>query len=277
MQGAALMVLATFGFVGMDSILKVLARQHDAVFLAWGRNLFQVGYLVLLMPFLGARRMITTRHPVIQFWRGAMLVVTTVFIVLALGRMPLAQTYAITFIAPALATILAILALGERPSAWRGLWIALGFVGVLVALRPGAPDAGLHLLFPLIMAAANAVYHVLTRAISADEDPLAMLFLMALCALSLTSLALPFTWSPMTPDEWSMLALGGALGTLAHLLLITAFRLAPTSIVSPMIYSQIVAASIMGFFFFGEVPTVATIVGSAIVIFSGVALIRTRT
>lgn len=270
------MVLATFGFVGLDSILKILATRHDVLFLSWGRNLFQVGYLVLLMPFFGLRRMIATRHPFIQFWRGAMLVGTTVFIVLALGRMPLAQTYAITFSAPALAALLAMVFLRESPSAWRWIWIVTGFAGVMVALRPAAPEAGLYLLLPLAMAAANAVYHVLTRAIAAEEEPLAMLFLVAFFALVLTSLALPWTWSAMSLHEWGLLALGGAFGTLAHLLLILAFRLAPTAIVSPMIYSQIVAACLVGYLVFGEVPTSTTLLGAAIVVASGVALIRTR-
>ena len=270
------MVLGTFGFVGLDSILKILAARHDVLFLSWGRNLVQVGLLALLIPFFGLRRMVSTRHPVIQFWRGALLVGTTVFIVLALQRMPLAQTYAVTFCAPALAALLALIFLGERASPWRWACIGLGFVGVLVALQPGGPDAGLHLLFPLGMAAANAMFHVLTRAIAPDEEPIAMLFLVGVVALGLTSLALPWTWTTLTPGEWLLLVVGGVFGTLAHLLLILAFRLAPTAVVSPMIYTQIVSAAFVGWLVFGETPSPSTIAGAAIVIASGIALVRTR-
>jgi drug/metabolite transporter (DMT)-like permease len=274
--GAGLMVLATFGFVGLDSILKVLATRHEVLFLSCGRNLVQVGLLALLMPWLGARRMITTRHPLMQLARGALLVATTVFIVLALSAMPLAQTYAVTFSAPALAALLAMLWLGERPSLWRWLWIGAGFCGVMVALRPDAPGAGLALLYPLAMAAANAVYHVTTRAIAPDEDPLAMLFLVALAGFGLTALALPWTWSPLDGRDLMLLLVGGVFGTLAQLLLVLAFRLAPTAIVSPMIYSQIVAAMLVGYVAFGEVPAPSTLLGAAIVVLSGVALVRTR-
>lgn len=270
------MVVATFCFVSLDSILKSLAQRHDVLFLAWGRNLFQVVYLVALMPFLGARRMLATRHPLIEFCRGAMLVGTTVFIVLALKTMPLAQTYAITFSAPLIATILASIFLHERPSWRRWLWIVIGFVGVMVALQPGAPEAGGHLVFPLAMALANAGYHVLTRAIAGDEDPLAMLFHVGFFALLITTLALPWSWSGMAAWEWGLLAIGGAFGTLAHLLLIQAFRMAPTAIVSPMIYTQIIAACLLGYVVFGEVPTPATLLGAGVVIASGVALIRSR-
>ncbi|WP_376986066.1 DMT family transporter [Bosea sp. R86505] len=274
--GAALMVVSTFCFVSLDSILKALAARHDVLFLAWGRNLFQVVYLVAVMPLFGARRMLVTRHPVIQLCRGAALVGTTVFIVLALKSMPLAQTYAITFSAPLIATILAMVFLKERPSLKRWALILIGFCGVMVALQPTAPGAGGFLVFPLAMALANAGYHVLTRAIAADEDPLAMLFQVGFFALLITSLALPWSWSQMEPWEWGVLAVGGAFGTLAHLLLIEAFRRAPTAVISPMIYSQIIAACLIGYLAFGEVPTLATLLGAAIVVASGVALIRSR-
>jgi drug/metabolite transporter (DMT)-like permease len=274
--GAFLMVSATFCFVGLDSILKTLAARHDVLFLAWGRNFFQVVYLIALMPAFGAHRMLFTRHPGIQVARGALLVATTVLIVLALRSMPLAQTYAITFSTPFIATMLAAFFLNERTSSWRWIWISVGFLGVVVALQPGAPDAGAYLLFPVGMALANAAYHVLTRAIAKDEEPLAMLFHVAFFALLITSAALPWSWSRMSPWEWALLAVGGALGTVAHMMLIQAFRIAPTSVVSPMIYSQIIAACLLGYVLFGEVPTLATVLGAGIVVLSGTALLRAK-
>jgi len=276
LAGAAMMGVAVVCFTALDSILKLLAARHDVLFLAWGRNLFQAVYMIGLMPLLGAARMVRTRHPATQVLRGALLVATTVLIVLSLKVMPLAQTYSITFSAPLIAVILARVFLGETTSLARWAWIVAGFAGVLVALRPTAPDAGLHLLLPLGMAFANAVYHVVTRAISADEDPLAMVFLLAVVATALTSLALPWTWTTMAPTDWGLLALGGALGTAAHLLLVNAFRVAPTSVVSPMIYTQIVSALVFGYFIFGEVPTATTLLGAAIVSAAGIGLIRTR-
>ncbi len=274
--GALLMVAATFCFVSLDSILKALAARHDVLFLAWGRNLFQMLYLMALMPFVGVRRMVVTRHPVVHALRGLLLVVTTVFVVLSLKVMPMAQTYAITFSTPLIATILAAIFLKEPVSGQRWFWILAGFAGVMFALQPQAPSAGLYLALPLVMAFANAIFHVLTRSIAADEDPLAMLFLVAAAAMAITGLFLPWSWSSMTSPEWGLLAIGGLFGTMAHLLLVLAFRLAPTSVVSPMIYSQIVAACVLGYLVFGEVPTASTLVGACIVVISGVALIRSK-
>lgn len=275
LAGALMMVAAVVCFTSLDSILKLLVARHDVLFLAWGRNLFQVAYMAALMPVLGGRRMVTTRHPGMQLGRGALLVSTTVLIVLSLKVLPLAQTYAITFSTPFLAVLMARLFLGETVSLRRLAWIAAGFVGVLIALRPGAPDAGWHLLLPVGMAFANALYHVLTRAIAADEDPFAMVFLVAAVATVLTALALPWTWSAMAPWEWGLLALGAAFGTAAHMLLVAAFRIAPTSVVSPMVYTQIVSALILGYLMFGEVPTVTTLLGAGLVTLCGIGLIRT--
>jgi drug/metabolite transporter (DMT)-like permease len=274
--GALLMILAVTCFTALDTILKYLVQRHDPWFLAFGRNLFQVLYLVALMPFFGARRMLAMKRPAVHVGRGALLLLTTVFIVLALRHLPMSQTYAITFSTPLIATVLAALVLHEHPSLRRWLFIVAGFGGVLVALQPTAPEAGLHLLYPLAMASANAMFHVLTRYAGRDEDPFALLFYVAFFALVMVAPALPWIWEAMTPSEWGLLALGGAFGTLAHLFLIEAFRRAPTAVVSPMIYTQIVSAMIFGFVVFGEIPTAATLLGAAIVAASGIALIRAR-
>lgn len=272
--GALMMVAATFFFTSLDAILKYLAARHDVVFLTFGRNLFQAAFLMALMPVFGLRRMVATRHPFIHLARGVMLFATTVFVVLSLRALPMAQTYSITFVAPLIAVVLATIFLGERTSIFRWLCIGTGFCGILIAMRPGTSGADWHLLLPLGMATCNAGFHVLTRAIAADEDPMAMLFLVALIAMGLAALSLPWTYSAMTASEWGLLAIGGGFGTLAHLLLIKAFRIAPTSVVSPMIYSQIISAGLIGYFAFGEVATLSTLIGATIVAGSGIALLR---
>jgi drug/metabolite transporter (DMT)-like permease len=274
--GALLMIVAVANFSSLDTILKVLVAHHGPGFLVWGRNLFQVVYLCALMPVFGPGRMLRTRRPVVQTARGLLLVLSTIFVVLALRVMPLAQTYAIGFSTPLIATVVAALALGERASPVRWTLIAVGFVGVLVALRPDAPNAGTYLIYPVAMALSNALYHVLTRYAGRDEDPLAMLFHAGFFALLFSSLALPWTWQWMAAGDWALLAVGGAFGTVGHLLLIEAFRRAPTAIVSSMLYTQIVTASSLGYLVFGDVPTIPTLLGAAIVAASGFAIIRSR-
>lgn len=271
-----MMVAATFCFTALDSILKLLAARHDVFFLSWGRNLMQVICLAALIPFLGTARVLRTHHPGIQICRGALLAASTVLIVLSLKSIPMAQTYAVTFCAPLIAVILAAIFLGERISAYRAFWILIGFAGVLVALSPGAPTAGIHFLLPLGMALANAIYHVLTRSIAAVEDPVAMNFLAAAAGMALTTLALPWTWSYLSMQEWGLLAIGGFFGTLAQLLLVRAYSLAPMAVVSPMVYTQIISACLFGYLVFGEIPTVSTLLGGALVSLAGIVLVTMR-
>lgn len=272
--GALLMVVAVACFTSLDTVLKYLSQRYDPWFLAWARNLAQTVILLAAMPVLGPRRMLATGRPLLHLGRGALLLLTTVFVILSLRHLPMAQTYAITFCTPLLATVLAAVLLGERPSVRQGVLIGAGFAGVLVALQPGAPGAGWQLLYPLAMAVCNAGFHVLTRYAGRGEHPLALLFYVGLVAMALVSPALPWTWQDMTRGEWALMAAGGAFGAAAHLCLIAAFRRAPTAVVSPMVYSQIIWASLLGYAVFGEVPGGATLLGAAIVTASGVALVR---
>jgi len=275
--GPLLMIVAVLCFTCLDSILKHLARSHDPWFLSWARSLVQAALLLALAPLLGWRNVLVTRAPRVQLGRGLALVATSVCLIFALRHMQLTQAYAIGFSAPLIAAMLAAVLLDERPRPVQWALIAAGFLGVLVALRPDAPDASLVLLLPLGFAAANAVFQVLTRiGAQRDEHAYAQLFFAALIATAVLALGLPWSWSRMAPGEWGLLIGGGLFGTLAHFLLIAAFSRAPTALVSPMIYFQVMWAGLLGFLVFGELPAWSTVLGAAIVAAAGIALIRVR-
>lgn len=268
------MVLAVTLSSGLDTILRLLAARHDPIFLAWGRHLAQAAYLAALAPVLGPGRVFRTDRVGLQALRGACLLGATVFIVLALRQLTMAQTYAIAFSTPLIATALAALVLRERATTRQLACVGAGFAGILVSLDLTAPAASLALLLPLAMAVFNAGFQVLTRLGGRDQDPFSLLFYAALFAGLIATPALPWTASAMGPADIALLALAGALGTCAHLCLVAAFRRAPTVIVSPMGYMQLVAVGLIGYGLFGEVPSGATLLGAAIVTLSGIALLR---
>ncbi|MBV9077511.1 MAG: DMT family transporter, partial [Methylobacteriaceae bacterium] len=270
------MLLSVALLTGLDAILKALSARHDVLFLAWGRNLGQATYLLLLLPWIGPKRMFRTSRPWLHAARGLFLLLVTVAIVFSLNHLTMAQTYSVTFTTPLLATALAALFLGERVTPTRALLILGGFVGVVVSLGPDLARAGLAVLFPLGMAAANACFHVLTRyAGRQGEDAYALLFSMALAAALIATPTLPWTANAMSGADLALLAVGALLGTVAHLAMIGAFRLAPTVIVSPMMYAQVIVAAAIGYLAFGEVPGPTTYLGAAIVALSGYLLLRT--
>lgn len=274
--GPLLMVSAMFCFVAMDSILKLLVVRYDGLLLSWGRCLAQVLLVGALVPVLGGRPAAATARPWLQMVRGVCLGVTSVAMIIASRSMPLTEIYIIAFASPLIATIIATLVLGERATPTQWLLIVGGFMGVLVAMNPTAPTASLILLLPVAQAVGNGIYHVVTRVCARTDGPVAQLFYSAAFATLFLSGLLPWVWMPLSPSDAALLMVGGALVTFGHFLLIKAFTVAPTARVSPMVYSQIIWSTLFGYAVFGDVPSLTTVFGGALIIMTGILLIRSR-
>ncbi len=275
--GCVLMIGAFLCFTLLDAINKALVQDYSAFFLSWARSATQLVLLLALAPLLGPRDMFVTRRPLIQVARGLCIAGVSLTVTLSVRHLPLTETYVIGFLTPFLATVIAALVLGERATPTQWALITLGFVGVLIALRPGAPDATWYLLFPLAFAVFNAIYFVLTRLAGRNEHPMAQLFYVGVFATAALTIVLPWHLEAPTLSAWGAMFVAGALGTLGHLMLIRAFAAAPTAVVAPMVYFQIIWSSIVGYLAFGDVPYVTTWVGAAVIVVAGVALIRTQT
>lgn len=275
--GAGLMVLSVVAFTGLDTTMKVLVGKHDFWLLAWARNLAQVGWLLALMPLIGPARMLVAKRPGLQVVRGLTLACATMSILMSLKVMPLTQAYVAMLSAPLVAAMLSTFFLGEKASPVQWVAILAGFAGVVIALGPGAPEIGLYLLLALAMALSLGTNHVLTRLGARVESPFAQLFYIAVGALAFLTPTLMLSSGALPVSAWGWVALAAAFGTAAHFLLILALGYAPPTIVSPMLYTQIIWAALAGYLIFDEVPTWGTIVGGVIVAASGILLVRSRT
>jgi drug/metabolite transporter (DMT)-like permease len=267
------MSLVQFAFVCLDSIMKMLVETYPVGMLVTVRNLAQVLVLLGLAPLIGSS-MFQTRRWAFHGVRGACVVATTSFVTLALAHMPMAETYTISFSAPLMATVIAFIALGERPRVMQWAMILFGFMGVVVALRPAASGAGLFYLLPLAMAVANALVHVLTRYGSRNEGPATLVFWAGLAAFVICIAGLPLCYAPLSARATLLLLLGGTLGTFGHVLMAAAFQFGQTLLISPLIYSQILWAAMLGYLVFGEIPASSTLIGAALVAASGLVLVR---
>jgi drug/metabolite transporter (DMT)-like permease len=274
--GCVAMILSVLAFTLLDTVNKVLVATNDAIFLSWGRSAAQTLLLLLLSPLLGLRKLVRTGKPWLHVARGICIAGVSLSVTLAIRHLPLTETYVIGFLTPFLATVIAALVLGERATPVQWGLITLGFVGVLIALRPGAPDADWYLLYPLAFAVCNAIYFVLTRFGGRTEHPLAQLFYVGVFATATLTVFLPWHWQTPPPSIWAMILLAGAFGTLGHMLLIKAFDSAPTAVVAPMVYFQIIWSTIIGYFMFSDLPHVTTLIGAAVIVVAGVALIRSQ-
>lgn len=272
---ALLMCGTTICFTVHDTVLKALVVDHGVGMLITIRLGVQVVAMLALVPWLGGR-VVRLQLPAVQFGRGLSLIGGAALAALSLRYVSLAQTYAIGFSAPLIAALIAILLLRERLGWRQALCILAGFFGVVAALDPGAPSFGVVLLLPLALAFSNAMLHVLTR-VGRSEEPLASVLWSAAVAFAISLCALPWTFEALPLSALVLQIVGGAAATAGQLLMVEAFRRAPTAVVSPIVYTQFIWSAISGAIFFGEMPGLGVIVGAVMVAVSGIALVRWAT
>lgn len=273
--GIACMLVAAATFVAMDSIAKQLGQTYSPVQLVWARyGMHLVVMVVCLLVFRRINRKVLISHaPIGQFFRGVLLLGATIFSYLAVRELPLAQVYVINFSSPIIVTLLAIPLLGEPVNGIRIIAALAGFFGVFVAMQPDLVTINSSMAFPIGMAFCFAMYQLATRHFSHEDSPTTSLLYTAAAGGLLSSLAVPFFWTPIqTSDMLSFVAIG-TLGAVGHLALILAMRFASASLVSPFLYSQLLWATLSGFLFFNELPTINILVGALMVISSGLVLL----
>lgn len=272
-QGVLLQLVALALFVSMDALLKLLVAAYSVPQLMFVRFLIHTVFVAAaIMIFTGSLPW-RSRSPVLQTLRSASLAIANAALSVALIHVPLADATAVMFAAPVLTVALAALLLGEKVSPRRWLGVGIGLAGVMVALRPpfltGDP---LHwaMLLPLVTAAMNTVYQLLTRHLAAKDDPRTTFLHTSLAACALTALAQPFVWvTPAASDLPWLLALG-LLGAAGHCLLVLAFARAPASVLAPMSYSQLIWAGLAGVLVFGDWPDGWTLLGAGVIAAGGI-------
>jgi drug/metabolite transporter (DMT)-like permease len=268
-----LIVGAVAFFSATEMLVKLLTQRYPVPLLMWGRFTVQTAILVALFaPTLGTR-LVRTPQPGMQALRGATLVASSVFFYNALRELPLADATAIIYSTPVMVIVLSIVVLSERLTRPRLAFVAAGFVGVLLVVRPGASIFQGAAFFALISATLYAVFQILTRMLHGD-DPRVTLFYPALIGTLVTTPALLLLEVPlaMTAVDAGMLVLVGVLGTTGHFMFIRAFRSAPASALAPFTYSQLVWAVLLGWLAFGQFPDRYALGGIAIIAGSGLLL-----
>lgn len=270
----AMLSLAAFGvYATHDVVVKFLGESYSPF-----QTIFFSGLLtfpLVTMMLMGDRTdgNLLPKHP---WWTGvrAISAVTSgVAGFYAFSVLPLAQCYAIFFAMPILITLLAIPILGEKVGLHRGVAIVVGLLGVIVVLRPGDVDLGLGHLAALTAAVTGALTSVIIRKIGSDERPILLMLYPMVANFVVAGMAMPFVYLPMPGTHLGLLAAMAAMSLIAGLLIIAAYRTAPAIIVAPMQYSQILWAAVYGWLFFSERLDLWTVVGTGIIIASGIYIV----
>ena len=231
---------------------------------------------VLILPFTGLAVFHTQRlggHGA----RGAIQATAQTFLMLAFATMPLASAMAINFSSPLFATLLSALLLREAIGLARAMALLAGFCGVLIVTAPGADTFQIGALFAIANAVLYGCIATTVRGLSATEtaDTLVMYQMVALTILFTPLLLFGFT-APTLYDGIAMM-LTGAGNAIGQYWWTRAISLAPTSAVTPFYYFALVWSMVLGFLVWGDVPNLGLIIGSAIVVASGLFLLWRET
>lgn len=259
-------------FATLDTSAKVVALTLPVLLGLWFRYIFQAVLTTAIMLPQRGRSIFHTRHPGLHVLRGALLAVTSLLTFLSVKHMPVGEFTAIAMIAPLVVTLLAAGLLGEHVSRLRWLLVTGGFIGTLVIIRPGGDLFGWHVLLPLAQVGTHSTFQLLTGRMVKTEDAVTMHFYTGWVGALLASLALPFIWvTPQSVTEWTALILMGLMGTIGHFVLILAYRRAPASTLTPLMYVQIAFAMFAGWVVFGHLADGWSLLGMLLIAGCGAA------
>ncbi len=272
--GVLLMLLALFFFAALDATSKHLLLTFALPLLVWARFTLHCLLMVVFLAPSMRSKLLATQRPLIQVVRALLLLGVSLFALAALRLMPLAETTAILYVTPLLVVLLSGPFLGEKVSVLRWVSVATGFAGALLIARPGGALSGLGILFSLAAALCYSVYQIQTRQLSTTESAVTMLFYTALTGTVAMSLALPWFWSGPVPSplEALLIASLGIFGGTGHYLLTRAFRHTPASTLSPLMYVQLIWATLLGWQIFGQLPDHLSILGMLAIAGSGLSI-----
>lgn len=274
LRGIALICAAFFLFSLLDSTAKLLGRSYPITQVVWARYAgHAVVALIFLWPYLRQRPW-QAAHPVLQTVRGLLLVGATTANFVALRYLQLADTATIYFSTPLLVAALSVPLLGERVGPRRLMAIVVGFIGVLIVIRPGLGMVHWAIGLSCLTALMGALYQILTRKLAGvDSVHTAQLYAGMIGVAATTPLA-PFGWVAPDVPGWALMAALGALGGVGHWLLTIAHAYAPAPTLAPFSYTQIIWAPVLGYLLFADVPSAWTLVGGIIVVLSGLYLLH---
>lgn len=282
-RGALWIILSCVMFSGMVATVKVLGQRLDPLQITFFRSFCA---LVAVLPFViwAGPSSVRTARPGAHVTRTLFGITAMFCAYYAVTHLPLATATAITFAKPLFLILLAIIFLGEKPGWRRAVATVVGFLGVLVMLRPSGVDVGgggdaagliepaaAVALFGTVLVAAVVVQ---VKRLAQTEAPVTILFYFGLVSSIATIGPAIVVWTAPTPLEYALAVLVGVLGAAGQWCNVRGLRVGEATAVMPFDYFRLLFAGLLGFALFAEVPGLWMLAGSGIVIASSLALAR---
>jgi drug/metabolite transporter (DMT)-like permease len=273
-KAIALILAATLGIVLMNTCAKLVSPAHDPIELVFYRGLTA---LALLVPYMALTRplgMFTTRRVGAHLYRALVGNLGVGFVFWAYSLLPMADATALLFASPLFVTALSPLLLKERIDAARWLAVIVGFGGVLLIVRPSTvllsrPAALIGLAAALMIALVDMALRNLGR----TDDPLTTVFFFLLIGVLVSGVYTGWRGSWPRGEHLAILAVMGVFTAIQQVAKTTAYRHAEASFLAPYTYSAIIWATITGWLFWRELPTVEVILGTVVIVASNLYLV----
>ena len=276
-QGIILAIAGFAAFTLADATAKYLTLFYPVIMVVGLEALAAFSLCLLLGKFLGGfKPTLQTRQLKIHILRGLCNMIITLLAILGFSKLPMTLTYTLIFLSPFLTALMAIPVYKDKIHIHGWIAIALGFIGVLVVLRPGTEEFNIWVLIPALAAAFIAAGFIISRALSKDETILSLAFFSVIPSiLTVFPISLYLYGLPALEHIWIFL-ISGASFMAGLIFLALAFQRGKSAIVAPIQYTQLLWGAALGYLIFGDLPDFWTIIGAAIIIASGIYLIETE-
>ena len=268
--GVLFMGAACALFPIMNGIVKLLTATYDPREVVWFRIVIHLVLVALVFTPRMGLGLFRTRQIGLQLVNSVMMLLSTLLFFSAVRSVGVAEAISISFVAPLVVVFLAWPLLGERITATRLAAVVVGFVGVLVVIRPGSAVFQWASVLLLGSAVCYAIYQIIIRRLAGVDHPATSIFYSVLLGAILMSMLLPFVWvTPRNWLDWALLLSLGALGGLGHYCVARAMIYASANFIAPFNYTQIIGSVIVGYLMFAEVPDLYTWLGTALIVGAG--------
>ena len=271
LKGIFLFITAIFLISIVDTICKFFTKDLHAIQIVWG-YLIGINVTLWIFFFLKAEKLsklVKSKKLVLQIIRPAFLICSISSLFIGLTYLPIAEATAIGFVAPLFITALSVPILREKVGIHRWSAVVIGFLGVIIIVRPGTEFWHIASIMPLLGAFFFALFQIFTRLLSTTENTYTTLFYTGIGGLGWSSLMVPFVWSPMLRIHFFVFFSIGIMGAIAHLCMISAFDRAEASFLAPYNYTKLLWVAVLGYIIFGDIPSLEMWLGAFIIVSAG--------
>ena len=271
--GFLYMFLSICAFSLMDVIVK-WSVDYPIGQVLFFRGFFGIVFYFFIIPKDRIHNFYKTKRPGLHFLRCFSGLIALVAIFIALRKLPLATVVSISFAAPIFTTIFSIFLLNEKVGIFRWMAVIVGFIGIIIITEPGISELNIYYIFPIIFCLGLSYVAITIRQLSTSEPVWLISFYFSLAITFLSFLTIPQGWVLPSFNHFIILSLIGIFGGVANLWLSQSYKYSEVSLVTPLKYLALVFAIIFGYFIWGEIPTIKTLLGAFLVIISTLIIFR---